>query len=101
MMVLNTSLDFLATGSLSTTPGDLELVLLLLSIFSDLNELTLDFFRLISSLVPYNTIIHNTQSQPNHDQKKPIAFQFIVNIHVQCLKQDQETIVNRNLTKRD
>ena len=33
MMVLDTNLDFLATGSPSTSSGDLELVLLLLSIF--------------------------------------------------------------------
>ena len=33
-MVLSTSFVFLATGSPSTSPGDLELVLLLLSIFS-------------------------------------------------------------------
>ena len=33
MMVLCTNLDFFANGSFSTSPGDLELVLLLLAIF--------------------------------------------------------------------
>ena len=46
MMVLNTNLVFLATGSPSTSPGDLELVLLLFSIFfnSILKQLTLAFW---------------------------------------------------------
>jgi len=46
MMVLCTNFVFLAPGSSSTPPGDLELVLLLLSIFliCDLKELTLAFW---------------------------------------------------------
>ena len=48
MMVLYTILVFLATGSPSASPGDLELVLLLLSIFLnfDLKQLTLAFWTI-------------------------------------------------------
>mgnify|MGYP001230541677 CR=1 FL=1 len=42
MMVLNTNLVFLATGSPSTSSGDLELVLLLLSIFLNFDFETID-----------------------------------------------------------
>ena len=48
MMVLYTSLAFLATGSPSTSPGDLELVLLLSIFFYnfDLKQLTLAFWTI-------------------------------------------------------
>ena len=51
MMVLSTNLVFFATGSPSTSPGDLELVLLLLFIFfaSNLKQLTLAFWTIIFS----------------------------------------------------
>ena len=59
MMVLDTNLVFLATGSPSTSPGDLELVLLLLSIFVDLDFETIDTRIFLIILI---VLIHNTST---------------------------------------